>query len=291
VASTQVNLCVAVTRSAASTERGHSAQWKVSAWATGGKLPDATLRLQAVPANGGAPGFTSGCGKDDGTSSCDLGALNAKSAHRQLQAQLTVPVTASTVTSASLTVTGSAANLPQDPKASATVAITAPATGTTSAPPASSAAAPLTQSTPAPVSLPVGTLPNIPAANIPAGNIPAANPALSPGGNAAGLFPTLEPQAATQSPTNGASGTSTRPLANTSALPEGATILGGQLAGLAALALAFVLAVTHLSLRRRAKGKHRAGTETEPTPPPGPEKDPAEKGDGTPPADKEAGQE
>jgi hypothetical protein len=44
---------------------------------------------------------------------------------------------------------------------------------------------------------------------------------------------------------------STRPVADTSALPEGAPVIGAQLAGLAALALAFVLAVTRLTIRRR----------------------------------------
>jgi hypothetical protein len=254
---TQVNLCVEVTRSQISSERGHSAQWKISAWTTGGNLPAATLKLQATPASGGAPGFTAGCGKDDGTSSCDLGPVDAKSPQRQLLAQLTVPVTASTVTSTRLTVTGSAANLPQAPTASATVAITAPSPKKTStAPPPTSTAPPQTSTTPSgtlapPASvtvtspLPVGSLPSI----------PTASSTLSPGGNAAGLFPTLDPQRAA-SPTDGAR---TRPVANTSALPEGAPIVGGQIAGLAALALAFVLAVTRLSIRRRSRGKHSTG--------------------------------
>ena len=41
-------------------------------------------------------------------------------------------------------------------------------------------------------------------------------------------------------------------IADTSALPEGASVVNAQLAGLAALALAFVLAVTRMSLRRSA---------------------------------------
>ncbi|HEY1822745.1 MAG TPA: hypothetical protein VGG83_22705 [Trebonia sp.] len=248
---TQVNLCVEVMRSQTSSARGHSAQWKISAWTTGGNLPAATLKLQATPASGGAPGFTAGCGKDDGTSSCDLGPVDAKSPQRQLLAQLTVPVTASTVTSTRLTVTGSAANLPQAPTASATVAITTPSPQKTSAAPPQTSTTPSgTLAPPASVTvtspLPVGSLPSI----------PTASSTLSPGGNAAGLFPTLDPQRAA-SPTDGAR---TRPVANTSALPEGAPIVGGQIAGLAALALAFVLAVTRLSIRRRSRGKHGAET-------------------------------
>jgi len=45
------------------------------------------------------------------------------------------------------------------------------------------------------------------------------------------------------------------PIANTAALPEGAPIIGAQVAGLLALALAFLLAVTRLSIRRRPATK------------------------------------
>jgi hypothetical protein len=72
-------------------------------------------------------------------------------------------------------------------------------------------------------------------------------PTLSPGGNAADLFPTLNPKPAPVSVQRA----HTQPIANTTALPEGAPIADAQIAGLAALALAFVLAVTRLSIRRR----------------------------------------
>lgn len=215
-------------------------------------MPDATLQLQATPANGGAPGFSSGCGKDDGTSSCDLGAMDATSAKRQLQAQLTVPVDASKVTSVRLTVTGKADDLTQAPVAAATVAIAAPPAKAKSAPapgqtpttlPGTTVDPPISVTVTSP--LPVGSLPSI----------GAASPTLSPGGNASNLFPTLDPKQ-----TNAASdGPSTRPLANTSALPQGASIIGAQLTGLAALAVAFILAVTGLSFRRRSAAKQRQG--------------------------------
>jgi hypothetical protein len=240
----QVSLCVEVAPSKPSSERGQAAQWTVSAWTTGGRVTDAILRLQATPASGGAPGFSFGCGKDDGTSTCDLGAVDAKSAPRQLQAQLTVPVSASTVKSVNLTVTGSTAHLAKALKASAAVAITAPPSSV-GAPPNPVTDPPLPVGDPPapdPITspLPVGSLPGI----------PAASPTLSSGGNAAGLFPTLDP-----TPTTGhgpsASKARTRPVADTSALPQGATVVDAQLAGLAALGLAFVLAVTRLSIRRR----------------------------------------
>jgi hypothetical protein len=157
--------------------------------------------------------------------------MDAKSAKRQLQAQVTVPASATSVTSVSLTVIGSAAHLPKDPKATTAITITDP---------------------PGPVTspLPVGSLPGI------SGATPAPSASLSPGGNAAGLFPTINP-----SPTPDASQKeSARAVANTSALPESAPVVGAQLIGLAALALAFVLAVTRLSIRRNPAGQQKAGT-------------------------------
>ena len=44
---------------------------------------------------------------------------------------------------------------------------------------------------------------------------------------------------------------STSAVANVSALPQGASVMGAQFAGLIALGLAFILAVTRLSVRRR----------------------------------------
>lgn len=246
------------------------AQWTVSAWTTGGNLSDVIIRLQAAPAVGGAPGFSFGCGSDDGTSACALGTVDAKSAHRQLQAQLTVPVTASTVKSVSLTAVGSAAKLATDPKASATVAVTAPAAPK---PTSNTPQEPETVTPP----LPVGSLPNI----------PAASPTLNPGGNAAGLFPTLDPKP-TPTPTpisvQKADG---RPVAYVGALPEGAPVADAQIAGLAALALAVVLAVTRLSIRRRP-GAAKPGPETAAaavtpaTPPERPEGQQPEAGEGAP---------
>jgi hypothetical protein len=286
---TAVDLCVQVTGAQASSERGHAAQWKVSAWTTGGNVPDATLQLQATPASGGAPGFSSGCGKDDGTSSCDLGAMDATSAKRQLKAQLTVPVDAPKVTSVRLTVTGKADDLTRAPVAAAAVAIAAPPAKAKSAPPAKAKSAPAPGQTPTtlpgttvdpPISvtvtspLPVGSLPSI----------GAASPTLSPGGNASNLFPTLDPKQ-----TKAASdGPSTRPLANTSALPQGASIIGAQLTGLAALALAFILAVTGLSFRRRSAAKQRqeaASGPAESSEQPDSQKDSPEAPKENPPAD------
>jgi len=54
----------------------------------------------------------------------------------------------------------------------------------------------------------------------------------------------------------------TSPVADTSALPQGTTVVGAQLAGLAALALGFVLAVTRLTIRRRRPAATKRTTAT-----------------------------
>jgi len=229
-------MCVKVASSDASSQRGQTTDWTVSAWATGGNVPDATIRLQATAAGGAVPKFSFGCGSDDGAS-CALGTIDAQSSPRQLQAQLTVPATASTVKSVTLTVIGSATHLPKAPTASATVTITAPPAPP--APPTTPTTAPLA---PAPVTSPLSVtgLPGVP-------GVTATGGTLSPGGNAAGLFPTLNPAPTHSAPRS----TRTSQAASTSALPGGAPVVGAQLAGLAALALGCVLAITRFSIRRR----------------------------------------
>jgi hypothetical protein len=216
-----------VQRAQASINRGQSAQWVVSAWTQGGNVPDATVRLVATPANL-TPKFSFGCGSNNGTASCDLGAVDAKSSQRELQARVTVAATASAVKSVQLMAVASAAHLPKEPTASATVTVTTAPAGV---------GTPVTSASP----LSVGNLPYL----------SSARPTLSPGGNAAGLFPALSPSSDPASGTHGARKASGRTVANTSALPLGAPVAGAQLAGLGVLALAFVLAVTRLSIRRR----------------------------------------
>ena len=105
--------------------------------------------------------------------------------------------------------------------------------------------------------VPVGSLPGIPSV--------APVPTHSQPGTAPGLFPTVSPSAGLGFPTVGGA---TR-IADTSALPEGASVVNAQLAGLAALALAFVLAVTRMSLRRSA-----SQTASQADDEPGPESNP-----------------
>lgn len=231
---TPVSLCVGVLPLQQSSDRGQAAQWEVGAWTEGGNVPDAKIQLQST-AGAGAPAFTFGCAAGDGTPSCDLGAVDASSAQRLFQAQVTVPLTATTVTAVSLSVTGSAANLPAGPAASASVVVLAPGI------PAAAGTTPLP--------------------TIAASAFAFPTPTASPGGNAAGLFPTLAPG----SPQPQAEGAT--PVANVSAASgasKNSEVAEG--AGLAALAAAMLLAVTRVSLRRPAP-RHAANSAAAAGPP------------------------
>jgi hypothetical protein len=224
-----VNLCVGVAPLQPANQRGQVSQWAVGTWTVGGNVPDAKISLQAST-GAGAPVFSFGCGTGNGTSVCDLGAVDASSVQRQLQAEVTVPVTATTVTAVSLTVTGSAANLPLGPAATASVTVSSSAASGASLSPMSA--------------VPIG-----------AGS---STSTLSPGGSVASLFPTVGP--------------GSTPVANVSPIAGGSP-LGSAVAevgGLAALAVAMLLAVTRLSFRRptaRPVGRHAAGSTVAAAPP------------------------
>ncbi len=121
----QVSLCVEVARAQSSIERGKAAQWTVSAWTKGRGRPRCRR-----PAPGGSRERDAGVQlrlrQQRREATCDLGAMDAKSAQRQLQARLAVAATASAVKSVRLTAIVSAAHLPKSPEASETVTITAP---------------------------------------------------------------------------------------------------------------------------------------------------------------------
>jgi hypothetical protein len=217
-----------VQSSQSSVGRGKTAKWVVSIWAQGGSVPDATVSLSAAQASR-SPTFSFGCG-NNGTAACFIGGVNSNSSPRQLQAEVPAAASASSVT---LTATASAANLVSDPTASVTVRVTAPSSsGSTPG-----LILPTTSISP----IPVGTLPYMSG---------AAGTRLSLGGNASGLFPTLGSSAGSGSATPQRA--NARPVADTSALPLGTPVVGAQLAGLGALAVGFILAVTRLSVRRRS---------------------------------------
>lgn len=248
----QPTLCVSLQPAEASILHGQDAQWIVSAWAENGDVPGATIKLSAAPTSL-VPEFSFGC-NPNATASCDLGTVFAASSAREVSARVTVPATATSVTSVNLTATASASGLVADPAVSIPITVNAgtqTSTGTGSsgsgtggsgtggsggvgAGGAGSITSPL----------PVGSLPTIGGAG--------STSSVSPGGNAAGLFPTINPSAVPNpSPGQNSSGTRARQVANTQALPIGTPVVDAQLAGLAALGVAFLLAVTRLSVRKR----------------------------------------
>jgi hypothetical protein len=230
-----------VQRSQADISRGQTARWIVSVWARNGNVPDTTVRLSTAPASQ-SPAFSFGCGSHNGTAACNVGGVDSSSSSRQLQAGVSVAATATSVTSVKLTATASAANLVSDPTASVTVQVfpfghSTPTTPTPSLPGGATSTSPIS----------VGNLPYLSG---------TAGTKVSPGGNASGLFPTLNP-----SSSPGRSGSTVvkranaRPAADTSALSLGSPVVGAQLAGLGALAVGSILAITRLSVRKRPTQK------------------------------------
>jgi hypothetical protein len=250
-ASSSVSLCVAIQRYQTSIDRGQTARWIVSAWTEGGNVPDATVRVAASPATLSGQ-FNFGCGSEDGTASCDLGEIDATSAQRELEAQVVVPAADTSVTSVQLKVTGSATHLSTKPQAAVAISVKAATAG------GSGTGVPAPSSSP----LPVGNLPFVNGSNGSNGSngLTGSSSTLSPGGNAGGLFPTLSPSSSQSGSAKPGRGPTARTVANTSALPLGAPVVGAQLIGLGVLALAFVLAVTRLSIRRRPAAAAAGGT-------------------------------
>jgi hypothetical protein len=240
----QPTLCVSVESLQSSIMHGQTAEWAVSVWAVNGNIPATTIQLITSPATV-TPEFSFGCGSYDGTASCNLGSVYSGSTSRQVIASVAVPATATAVTSVQLTVTGSATGLTASPSAAVSVPVqsgtattsgssatgtgTGTGTGGTGTGAGSSSVSPL----------PVGSLPTIGG---------GSSSSLSPGGNAGGLFPTINPSAV---PNPAAAGESARQVANTEALPIGTPVVDAQLLGLGALGVAFLLAATRFSVRRR----------------------------------------
>lgn len=242
---------MSVVRSQASIKRGQAASYVVSVWTTNGSASGVTLKLAATPSSQKAT-FTLGCGtKDDGTATCDVGTVDSTSATRQLETQIAVASSASSVTSVKLTATGAATDLKTDPAADATVSVTAASSSSPSpsASPSSSTSSSSDEDTAGDDStLPAGTLPSLNG---------SGSSYTSGGGNASGLFPTINPSSepSPSSGTNASDKLSAEPAADTSTLPLGTPVVGAQIVGLGALAIACGLAVTRLSLRRRPAPK------------------------------------
>jgi len=213
-----------------------------------GSASGVTVALTSQPASQ-KPVYTSGCVKGEGTASCAVGSVSDKQPV-SLRAQIPVAASASSVTSVKLTATASVATTEKwtPPAAAETVAVTA-----ASASPAGSAAG----------AAPPGVSPG---ANLPLGPIPDLNGVASriiAAGDASGLFPAINPSA-TPSPAPGSQAAAGPgqggPSPHSSAIAFVQPGLTGQVAGLIALAVAVLLTVTRLSLRRRFRSRKQASS-------------------------------
>jgi hypothetical protein len=234
---------VTVQRSKSSVARGQSAPYIVQvSTKNGGSASGVTVALASQPSSQ-KPVFTGGCAPGNGTASCPVGAVSDKQAVT-LHAQIPVASDATSVTSVKLTVTASITTSAKwtPPAATETVAVTAAAASAPGSPSAGTPGA--SPGTP----LPLGPVPNL----------NSITSSLIGAGNAAELFPAINP-GATPSPTPGNGSSPGRrdaaPAPGSSAIAFVQPGLTGQVAGLIALAVAVLLTVTRLSLRRRFRSR------------------------------------
>jgi hypothetical protein len=231
---------VSVQRSQTSISRGQQAAYVVRvSTENNGSAADVTVALTAQP-SGQKPTFTSGCATGAGTASCGVSSVSDKQPV-SLKAQIPVAAGATSVTSVKLTATASVVTTENwtPPSAAETVAVTAASASPTKS--ATSSAGVLPEST-----LPLGPIPNL----------NGVSSQLIGAGNASGLFPAISPSA-TPSPSPGGPAPSSqrRPVSGSSAIAFVQPGLTGQVAGLIALAVAVLLTVTRLSLRKRFRSR------------------------------------
>ena len=228
---------MSVQRSQSSVKPGQEAAYTVQvSTQNNGSASNVSVSLVSQPSSQ-KPTFTSGCAKGNGTATCTVSSVSDKQP-ADLHAQIPVASGATSVASVKLTATASIATSAKwkPPSAAETVAVTAAAAA--SASPAHSSAGSLPETT-----LPLGPIPNL----------NSVSSSLIGAGNASSLFPAIIPSASPNSSPGIQSQGDKRnaePASDSSALGFGKPGLTGQVAGLIALALAIMLTVTRLSLRK-----------------------------------------
>ena len=240
---------MSVQRLQSSVQRGQQAAYAVQVWTENiGSASDVSVALAAQPSSL-KPTFTSGCAKGDRTATCTVSSVSDKQP-TNLNAQIPVASSATSVTSVKLTATASMATSAKwtPPAATETVAVTA----------ASAAAAKSSAGSPPETTLPLGPIPDL--NSIP--NLNSISSSLIGAGNAAGLFPAIIPSATPGSSAGiqpPAGKRTVEPVSESSALGFGKPGLTGQVAGLIALAVAIMLTVTRMSLRKRFRSRKQGG--------------------------------
>jgi hypothetical protein len=233
---------VTVERVQASVARGQSAAYIVQvSTKDGGSASHVTVTLTSQPSSQ-KPLFTGGCGDSNGSARCPVSAVSDKQAV-SLHAQIPVASDATSVSSVKLTATASITTSAKwaPPAAAETVAVTAAAASGGNGSPSSSAPPTAPGTT-----LPLGPVPNL----------NSVSSSLIGAGNASELFPAISPGATpSPSPGNGTDRRNAAPVPGSSAIAFVQPGLTGQVAGLIALAVAVLLTVTRLSLRRRFRSR------------------------------------
>jgi hypothetical protein len=229
---------VSVKAAQSSITRGKTATYTVQVSTKNGSASNVSVALTSQPSSQ-KPEFTSGCTKGGKTASCTVASVTTAKPV-DLNAQIAVASSATSVTSVKLTATASITSTAKwtPPAAAGTTAVTSTAAAKSSS---SATASPSVSSFP----LPPGLIPNL---NAEASLLVGA-------GNAAKLFPAIAPSAAPAAsqaahPQGGRQNAD--PIANASPVSSGTQVLTAQVAGLIALGLAIMLTVTRLSLRKRS---------------------------------------
>ncbi len=229
---------MSVQRSQSTIQRGQQATYVVQVSTVNGSASGVSVTLASQPSSQ-KPTFTRGCAKGNGAATCTISSV-LPTQTVNLNAQIPVAASATTVTSVTLTATADIVTTVKwtPPSAAETVTVTAASASASASPTKSRAGA-------------------SPATTLPLGPIPDLNgvsSSLIGAGNAAGLFPAIFPSP-TSSPSPGIHPVQGRrnanPVSESSALGLEKPVLTGQLAGLIALAVAVMLTVTRLSLRKR----------------------------------------
>jgi hypothetical protein len=231
---------VSVQRSKASISRGQQAAYVVQvSTKNNGSASLVTVALTASPSSQQAT-FTGGCAKGEGTATCTVSSVSDKQP-ASLKAQIPVAASATKVTSVKLTATALLTTTEKWTPPSAAETVTVTAASASPATSATSSAGVLPEST-----LPLGPIPNL----------NGVSSQLIGAGDASGLFPAINPSA-TPSPSPGSPAPNSQrtPVAAPSAIAFVQPGLTGQVAGLIALAVAVLLTVTRLSLRKRFRSR------------------------------------
>src|SRR5271166_4786558 len=260
--SAQPELCVSVQRSQSSIKPGQQAAYTVQvSTENNGSASNVSVALASQPSSQ-KPTFTSGCAKGNGTAACTVGSVSDKQP-ANLDAQIPVASGATSVASVTLTATASIVTSVKwtPPSAAESVVVTAAASASPAkSSPAKSSPGKSSAGSSSETTLPLGPIPNL---NGVSSSLIGVSSSLIGAGNASSLFPAIIPSATPNSPPGiqpQGDKRNAEPVSDSSALGFGKPGLTGQVAGLIALALAIMLTVTRLSLRKRFRkpGKQRS---------------------------------